>query len=290
MQPLPSVGTARAEVGSPAPDAVRHDQWLPVTRRCEGERVTTGLFVLLAGAGLAAGLCGSIAGLASLFSYPALLAAGLPATTANITNTVSLAVSSIGSVTGSRPELVGQARAARRLGVVCLVGGATGAGLLLITPPGVFQRVVPFLVAGASLLLLVGRPGPEAPLSGSPGTERRDRLTVLGVLAVAVYSGYFGAAAGVIMLALLLAATPESLHRINALKNVLAGLANTVAAVAFAVFGHVAWWCVLPLTLGLLLGSWLGPGVARRLPSNPLRIGIAVAGLGLAVKLGLDAF
>jgi hypothetical protein len=259
--------------------------------------VTPGLFSLLVGAGVAAGLAGSIAGLASLFSYPALLAAGLPATAANVTNTVSLAVGSLSTITSSRPDLAGQAGTARRLGLVCALGGATGAGLLLLTPSDLFTRIVPFLVGGASVLLLIGRrpgqPGtvgtlgqPEAPGS-APG--RRRGMTA-AVLAVSVYGGYFGAAAGVLMLALLLAALPETLVRVNALKNVLLGLANVIAAVGFAVFGPVSWLAAVPLTIGLLLGSWFGPPVVRRLPANLLRFGIALAGIGLAVKLGLDAF
>jgi hypothetical protein len=274
--------------------------------------VTPGLFALLVGAGIAAGLAGSIAGLASLFSYPALLAAGLPATAANVTNTVSLAVGSISTITSSRPDLAGQAGTARRLGLVCALGGATGAGLLLLTPSDLFTRIVPFLVGGASVLLLVGRRPPQPlaqpePLGqleglgqlkglGQPETlgpdvqPRRRRGMTAAVLAVSVYGGYFGAAAGVLMLALLLAALPETLIRVNALKNVLLGLANVIAAVGFAVFGPVSWLAAVPLTIGLLLGSWFGPPVVRRLPANLLRIGIAVAGVGLAVKLGVDAF
>jgi uncharacterized membrane protein YfcA len=249
------------------------------------------MFALLAGAGIAAGLTGSIAGLASLFSYPALLAAGLPATAANVTNTVSLAVGSLSTITSSRPDLVGQAGIARQLGLICAAGGAAGAGLLLVTPSGVFARIVPFLVAAASVLMLLGRRAPVAMGERHAEVVRRRRPGVLvGVLAVSVYGGYFGAAAGVLMLALLLNVLPESLIRVNALKNVLLGLANVIAAVGFAVFGPVSWLAAVPLTIGLLLGSWFGPPVVRRLPANLLRIGIGVAGLGLAVKLAVDAF
>jgi uncharacterized membrane protein YfcA len=249
------------------------------------------MFALLAGAGIAAGLTGSIAGLASLFSYPALLAAGLPATAANVTNTVSLAVGSLSTITSSRPDLVGQAGIARRLGLICAAGGAAGAGLLLVTPSGLFARIVPFLVAVASVLMLLGRRAPVAMGERHAEGPRRRRPGVLvGVLAVSVYGGYFGAAAGVLMLALLLNVLPESLIRVNALKNVLLGLANVIAAVGFAVFGPVSWLAAVPLTIGLLLGSWFGPPVVRRLPANLLRIGIGLAGLGLAVKLALDAF
>ena len=256
---------------------------------------------LLAGAGVAAGLSGSIAGLASLFSYPALLAAGLPATSANVTNTVSLAVGSLSSVGSSRRELAGQAATARRLGAACAAGGAVGAGLLLVTPAGVFERIVPFLVGGASLLLLLGprRAQPSPDLDPHPERTRGAREeaaagrgvgVTAAVTAVGVYGGYFGAAAGVMMLALLLTALPEPLSRVNALKNVLLGAANVIAAAGFALFGPVDWSAVVPLTAGLLVGSWLGPAVVRRLPATPLRVAIALAGMGLAVKLGVDAF
>jgi hypothetical protein len=113
---------------------------------------------------------------------------------------------------------------------------------------------------------------------------------IVGLFAVSLYAGYFGAAAGVMLLALLFSALPESLVRVNALKNVLLAAANGIAALAFAVFGQVAWACAIPLTLGMLVGNWTGPVIARRLPSTVLRVGIAIAGMGLAVKLGLDAF
>jgi uncharacterized membrane protein YfcA len=110
------------------------------------------------------------------------------------------------------------------------------------------------------------------------------------MVGVAVYGGYFGAAAGVLQLALLLVALPVSLLQANGLKNVLSGAANAVAAVGFALFGPVVWSAALPLALGLLVGGRLGPVLARRLPTAVLRVGIALAGIGLAVKLGLDAF
>jgi uncharacterized protein len=246
--------------------------------------------LLLVGAGIAAGLAGSMAGLASLFSYPALLAVGLPATAANVTNTVALAFSSAGAAAGSRPELAGQGPTVRRLALVCVPGGALGAGLLLLTPPGVFEVVVPVLVAGASLTLLL-QPylRPERP-SETPDGAWPSRRVLAGVLAVSVYGGYFGAAAGVLMLALFLLGLPVSLLQGNALKTVLLGLANLVAALGFAVFGPVEWWAVPPMAAGLLVGAWCGPWLARRLPTGALRTGIAVAGLGLAVSLAVRSW
>lgn len=268
--------------------------------------MTVGTALLLVVAGLGAGLAGSVAGLASLFSYPALLAVGLPATAANVTNTVALAFSTIGAVAGSRPELVGQSGRARSFGVLSVLGGAAGALLLLLTPPGVFERVVPFLVGGASMVLLVGgraRPVVAADTRAADvhprleyfdaeaaGPHRPPMLVGFGVFVVSVYGGYFGAAAGVLMLALLTTMLPETLIRANGLKNLLLGLANIVAALGFAVFGPVSWQAAVPLAAGLLVGSWIGPAVARRVPSGPLRVMIALAGIGLAVKLAHNAF
>ncbi len=246
-----------------------------------------GTYLLLLVAGVGAGLAGSMAGLASLFSYPALLAVGMPATTANITNTVALTFSSVGAAAGSRQELTGQGGTLRRLALVPLAGGGTGAALLLSTPPGAFELIVPLLVAGAALVLLL-QPGIRAAAARS--SRRTGPTTSVALFAVSIYGGYFGAAAGVLLLALLLVALPVSLLVGNALKNVLLGLANVVAAVGFALFGPVQWWAVLPLSAGVLIGSWLGPAAARRLPQTPLRIGIALAGLALAVVLAVDAY
>ena len=222
-----------------------------------------GTFLLLVAGGLGAGLSGTMAGLASLFSYPALLAAGLPAVAANVTNTVALTATSVGAAAGSRPELTGQWTTVRRFATLIAVGGALGAALLLVTPPGVFEKVVPVLVGGAAAVLLF-QPRIRAAVLRRARREDADRragpLVLAGILAVGVYGGYFGAAAGVMLLALLLVALPVSLLQGNAIKNVLLGLSNAVAAVGFAFFAPVDWWAVLPLALGALVGSRLGPG------------------------------
>ncbi|MBW0115833.1 sulfite exporter TauE/SafE family protein [Pseudonocardia abyssalis] len=244
--------------------------------------------LLLFVAGVGAGLSGSIAGLASLFSYPALLAVGLPATTANVTNTVALAFSTVGQVAGSRPELTGQWPVLRRLAPITLVGGAAGAALVLVTPPETFERIVPFLVGGAAVVLLF-QPRIRA-AAERRGAPEAGPAVLVGMFLVAVYGGYFGAAAGVLMLALVLIGLPVSLARGNALKAVLLGMANAIAAVGFVVLGVVAWWAVPPLAVGVALGGWCGPKVVRRLPAGPLRVGIALAGLGLAVGLAVQAY
>jgi hypothetical protein len=270
----------------------------------------------------------TVAGLASLVSYPVLLAFGLPPLSANVTNTVALVFTGAGAAAGSRPELAGQGRRVRRLGMLTALGGAAGAAVLLLTPPGGFVAAAPALIGVSALVLLLqplrrrrsrtrgggadgaasgdrqagagGQAGGNGPdgdghgAGGDSGGERagRDRSLPLqaAVFCVAVYIGYFGAAGGILLLAALAGMLDQSLARTNAVKNVVSGLANAVAAVAFAVFGPVRWAFVAPLAVGFLVGGWVGPAIVRRLPERLLRLIVGVAGLAIAVKLGVSAY
>jgi uncharacterized protein len=243
--------------------------------------------VFLLVAGVLAGVAGSVAGLASLVSYPALLAVGLPALTANVTNTVALVLYTVGAASFSRRELAGQGSRLRRLATATVIGGAAGAALLLSTPAEVFELLVPFLIGAASLVLLL-QPAVTR-LTGGPVDERSPAL-LAGTFGVGVYAGYFGAAAGVVLLALLTVSVAEPLARLVAARNVTLGLANLVAAAGFALFGPVRWSAAAPLAAGFLLGGGIGPALVRRLPGNRLRVAIALLGLGVAVKLAVDAF
>jgi uncharacterized membrane protein YfcA len=249
-------------------------------------------FGFLVLAGIAAGLTGSIAGLASLISYPALLSTGLPPVAANVTNTVALVLNSVGAVSASRPELRGQARRLLPLAIAAVLGGISGAALLLLTPSGSFERIVPLLIAGASVAILVQRSPRELAAEGAAHhPDHRDpRWLPVGTFAIGIYGGYFGAAAGVLLLAMYLLGTGETLPRGNAMKNVILGVANAVAAVGFVVFASIAWSAALPLAIGLFVGGRLGPRVVRRAPQTALRRVIAVAGLGLAVTLAIQAY
>ncbi|PPK97378.1 hypothetical protein CLV92_104199 [Kineococcus xinjiangensis] len=246
----------------------------------------TATLALLVLAGAGAGLAGSTAGLASLVSYPALLAAGLPPLTANVTNTVALIGTTVGSVAGSRPELAGRARELRGAVALAAAGGACGAAVLLLTPPGVFERIVPFLIATASLVILL-QPRLGFLQPGHRGASHP--AAVLGTFAVTAYAGYFGAAAGVLLLALLSMQSAQPLARTNAVKNVLLGAANGVAALGFCLLGPVVWPAALALGAGCVVGGYLGPAVVRRAPVVLLRTVIGVAGLGLALHLWTSA-
>ncbi|RJK93492.1 sulfite exporter TauE/SafE family protein [Vallicoccus soli] len=245
--------------------------------------------LLLALAGLAAGFVSVVVGLASLVSYPALLAAGLPPVAANVTNTVSLTAAGIGATLGSRVELAGQGRRMRRMAVLSALGGATGAALLLTTPADAFEALVPVLVGGASLALLL-QPRLRRLQAGHHHLREEGPLVMAGVYCVAVYGGYFGAAAGVLMLALLAAASDEALHRLNAAKNTAAGVANAVASLAFVALGPVDWSAAVPLALGFLAGGSVGPAVARRVPQDVLRYAVCTAGIGLALVLAVQTY
>jgi uncharacterized membrane protein YfcA len=245
--------------------------------------------LFLVGAGALAGLVGTAGGITSLVSYPALLWAGVAPLQANIANLVALVACWPGSAVASRPELRGRGPWLRRWSVVAALGGAAGSVLLLVTPSGVFNRVVPFLVATGSLALLLQpriAARPSAPVAGGEDQRPRRPLFLLcGVLALSCYNGYFGAGSGVLLLALLLLTTDPDLPTANALKNMVVGAATITSAVLFAAATRVDWAAVVPLAAGLFAGSLAGPWVARRLPPGLLRWLVALTGLALAIRL-----
>jgi uncharacterized membrane protein YfcA len=249
------------------------------------------VLVLLA-AGTLGGIFSTVVSIASLVSYPVLLALGVPPLSANMTNTVSLVLTGAGSVASSRPELAGQGRRVLRLGVITALGGAAGASVLLVTPASTFTVVVPVLIGAASVVLLVQprirklAPTPDVGHPAAHGIATHG----IALFAVAMYVGYFGAAAGVMLLVVLSTMIEESLVKVNAVKNALSGMANAMAAVCFALFGDVRWTLVAPLAAGFLIGGWIGPKIARKVPAGAFRMFVSLCGIGLAVKLGISAY
>jgi hypothetical protein len=240
---------------------------------------------LIAAAGMVAGIVGTAGGITSLVSYPALLAAGVPALAASIANNVALVACWPGSALASRPELRGRGRWLGRWAWVTAAGGAGGAVLLLSTPARDFARIVPFLVAAGSLALLA-QPWISARRPGSAGGSRPALLA--GLLAVSAYNGYFGAGAGVMTLCLLLVTADDHMARANALKNMLIGASSLMSALAFIIAGPVDWRAVAPLGIGMLAGSMIGPRLARRVPARVLRWLAALLGLLLAARLWIE--
>lgn len=241
--------------------------------------------LLLATAGLLAGAINAIAGGGSLISFPALLAVGYPAITANVTNTVALVPGYLGGTVAYRQDLDGQRNRVIILGAVSAVGGLAGAILLLISPSAVFRSIVPWLILLSCALLAL-----QGPVTRLVRGRENERDAPRGIMALSqflssVYGGYFGAGLGVLMLGLMGVFMHDTLQRLNALKGVLSLSVNLVAAIVFALFGPVAWVPVAVMVLASLVGGNLGVYVARRLSSEVLRV--LVIGFGLAVAIRL---
>ena len=249
--------------------------------------------LLLVGAGFLAGVVNTIAGAGSLLTFPALLAAGLPPLAANVTNCVGVIPGSLSGAYGLRGQLTGRWRPAIGLAAWAGAGSLLGATLLLQLPGGAFERVVVVLVGGAGLLVLaqplVSR-RIAARRASRPSVAPRRGLLGPVVGATGVYGGYFGAAQGVLLIAVLGVGTDEPLARVNATKNVIAVAANGVAGLVYAFVAPVDWSAALAVGVGALCGGPVGAVLAQRVPAGPLRLGIALVSFVVAVRLGLGAF
>lgn len=239
-------------------------------------------------------MIGSIAGLASLVSYPAMLALGVGPLAANVINIMALLTNGVGSAAGSRIELRGQGPRLLTLVTFTGLGGAIGAVLLLVGSFSVFADVVPWLVAFGGVLLL-SRDGLRAwlKLRRDPTSAARTRPTrpwfkLVPIVLVGIYSGYFGAGAGIIMFAVLSIQLVEPLPVTNAVKNVGQAASNGVAAVVYAFVAPVDWPAAAALAIGILCGSWWGPAIVRVLPEREFRIAVALRTFVLAAALLAD--
>ncbi|MBL3916017.1 sulfite exporter TauE/SafE family protein [Bifidobacterium longum] len=292
-----------------------------------GFSITPLLLILLAGIG--AGFVGYAVGASSLVSYPALLAFGIPPVLANASNTVGVVGTGIGGVMGARKELKGQAVRSITYVVIGAFGGVAGAFLLLKLDPSVFEFAAPVLILLSSLIIAINPRGrmqakqaaadATAQLKHIEATEATDatdaakRATTptaphrppeqlvqpmsqdswwvwLGVVAVAIYSGYFGAGAGTLALAMLDAAKIGPFHKINALKTLIGTGANISASVVFIIQGAVDWPAAIMLCIGCFIGGYIAPPITRKIPANIMRAAAVIAGIILTIDLGLKTY
>lgn len=292
-----------------------------------GFSITSLLLILLAGIG--AGFVGYAVGASSLVSYPALLAFGIPPVLANASNTVGVVGTGIGGVMGARKELKGQAVRSITYMVIGAFGGVAGAFLLLKLDPSVFEFAAPVLILLSSLIIAINPRGrmqakqaaadATAQLKHIEATEATEaaeaakRATTptaphrppeqlvqpmsqdswwvwLGVVAVAIYSGYFGAGAGTLALAMLDAAKIGPFHKINALKTLIGTGANISASVVFIIQGAVDWPAAIMLCIGCFIGGYIAPPITRKIPANIMRAAAVIAGIILTIDLGLKAY
>lgn len=241
------------------------------------------------GAGIAAGTVNTVVGSGTLITFPTLLAFGVPPVTANVSNTIGLVPGSVSGAIGYRRELSGQRGRLVRLASASLLGGAVGAVLLLALPGDAFKAIVPALIGLGCVLVVfqrriarwvIGRAGARA----EPRDHGASWVWAL-VFLTGVYGGYFGAAQGVLLMAIMGIGIQESLQRLNGTRNVLAGLVNAIAALIFVFAADVDWTVVALIAAGSVIGGQLGAHVGRRLPPLALRIFIVVVGVVAVVGL-----
>jgi uncharacterized protein len=243
--------------------------------------------VAVAAAGAAAGAANSVAGGGALITFPTMVALGLPPLAANVTNTVGIVPASIGGALGYTDLLREQGQRFVRLLVPLLLGAVVGSAALLLTSNQAFEAIVPVLIAGSCLLLLFQ---PRlVPHIAHAGSERSPFL-IAGIVFCGAYQAYFGSAVSILVFALLALFIADTLQHLNAIKILLAGCANLLAAVIFAFLAPVDWRFAVTIMVSSFAGGRVGAHYARRIPSDPLRISIAVIGLGVATVLAVRAF
>jgi uncharacterized membrane protein YfcA len=239
-------------------------------------------------AGLAAGTVNVIVGSGSLITFPTLLALGYPPVLANVSNTVGLVPGSVSATVAYRRELIGQGRRMAQLGPASLAGGLAGAVLLLSLPHSVFKAVVPVLIGVAAALMAV-QPAVSTRLAAGRGRRDHGGLFLLtGVFLTGIYGGYFGAAQGVILIALLAVSIDDDLQRLNGAKNALALTVNAVSGLFFVTTTHVSWSVAGLIAAGSTVGGQVGGRYGRRIPAPVLRWVIVVVGLGVAIGLAVE--
>ena len=234
-------------------------------------------------AGVAAGTINAVVGSGTLVTFPTLLAFGVPPLTANVSNNVGLSPGSISAAVGYRKELSGQRSRVLRLGLASFIGAIAGAVLLLVLPSAAFDAIVPVLILVGVVLVVLG---PRISRRVAERAEARGGIAHHGVwwvwpavLLTGVYGGYFGAAQGVLLMAVLGIGVDDTMQRHNATKNVLAAVVNTVAAVVFIAVADIDWAVAGLIAVGSVIGGQLGATVGRRLPAAVLRGVIVTVGV-----------
>ncbi|HYG97430.1 MAG TPA: sulfite exporter TauE/SafE family protein [Solirubrobacterales bacterium] len=241
----------------------------------------------VAAAGIAAGASNTIAGGGSLITFPTMVALGAPPLTANVSNTIGMVPGAVGGSLGYADLLREQGERFARFLVPMLLGAVAGTVALLLTSNEAFEAIVPVLIAASCLLLLFQ---PQLTRRISHAGNERSPFLVAGIFFCGAYGAYFGSAVSILLFAILALFVADTLQHLNAIKILLVGFANLLAGVAFAFLAPVNWRYAVTLMVSSLLGGRAGAHYARRIPSDPLRISIAVVGLVVAVVLGVRAF
>ena len=241
--------------------------------------------VALLGAGVAAGAINAVLGSGTLITFPTLLAFGYSPVLANVSNNIGLVPGSVSGAWAYRRELAGQRSRVMRLAGASVTGGIIGAIALLELPASAFEAIVPALILLACMLVVLQPWLSRLVAKREHAPAHGGRTALVLVFLTGIYGGYFGAAQGVLLMAFLGILIDEQLQRLNAVKNVLAGLVNLVAAIVFVAASDVAWGAAACIAVGSTLGGHFGGTYGRRLSPNVLRGFIIVVGTIAAVRL-----
>jgi uncharacterized protein len=244
--------------------------------------------IAIGAAGMAAGAMNAVVGSGTLVTFPVLLAFGYPPVTANVSNTVGLVAGGATGAVGYRRELKGQRSRTLRFAIASVAGGITGAVLLLELPSSAFDAIVPVFIAIA-LVLIVLQPRLNRALADRVRSDKPHGTGIwrIPVFFTGIYGGYFGAAQGIMLMAILGLALPDDLQKANGLKNVLTTLVNLVAALIFIAVADVRWGVAAAITVGSMIGAWIGARYGRRAPDWLLRTFCVIVGLAAIIQLVL---
>ncbi|HNS40016.1 MAG TPA: sulfite exporter TauE/SafE family protein [Promineifilum sp.] len=244
-------------------------------------------YLLIALAAVAAGAVNALAGGGTLITFPALTAVGLPTVAANITNTVAISPGYLGATLAQRTEILDQRRRLWILLPAAALGGLVGGLLLLNTSEKLFRQLVPYLILLASILLAVQEPLRRWLVSHAQegGTHKSgdERWAAVPIFFASVYGGYFGAGLSVIVLAVLGLSLDDSLTRLNAIKQAVSFVTNTMAALLFVFTGHVVWPAAAVMAGGAMIGGALGGKLAGHVRPVTLRWIVVTIGVIISV-------
>ena len=241
--------------------------------------------LLVAVAGIAAGISNGIAGGGTFITFPTLLAVGIPALTANVSSSVGVLPSYIGGLRGFRKEIATHRRLLWQTVPWCVAGTVVGCGLLLRGSNHTFRVIVPWLIGAGTILFALSPLVTRRLAQVSHQHPARRRTLSLGLFLIAVYGGYFGAGLGILLLAVMAVALPLGINELQGVRSVLSTLINGVAATVFIIRGHLAWEVIVVLLLGTLTGGMVGTALIRRLSPNVVRALVIATGVASTIRL-----
>jgi hypothetical protein len=242
-------------------------------------------FVLIAGVG--AGIVNGVAGGGTFITFPTLLATGVPALQANLSTTVGVVPSSLGSLRVFRHQLAEHRALITRLLPACALGSAAGCALLFAGSPSLFRAIVPWLIGAGTLLFALSPLITRRLAHIDTEHPARRRALYIGIFLTSVYGGYFGAGQGILLLAVMGLTLPLAIHEVQGLRNALSMIINSVAALIFLIHGHLAGTDVVALLIGTLIGGYLGALLIVRLSPTFVRVVVILVGVATTIKLAL---